>query len=227
MAYTKDDVKKIIGEYALGLRERRLQFSGPQREVLEEVLLRELCGVKKEEKQEEKLYGIALMQKMASPPLTILIREHATVLYGLRDSLKKYTEDNLWELYLQATKGIELGRFSKRKTGISGKIPMQVSSLCNLENYFVQRGKTTERPFADLEFRMRLQRNNTLSSVSVVESSEKPKKVEKTKLKIKKTAEKIEKKDEKKYKKKDEEDDTFEEASDVDDEWGWMGDKYK
>ena len=45
MDYTRDDVTRIIGAYAIALQERRLQFSGPQRSVLEEVLLRELCGL--------------------------------------------------------------------------------------------------------------------------------------------------------------------------------------
>ncbi len=150
MSYTKDDVDKIVGVYAIALRERRLVFSKPQRSVLEEVLRRELGGVKEKGKKEEKLYGIALIQKLASPSLTVMIREHAVVLYGQEGGVKKYTENDLLGLYHQATKGIEGYRFRKMHTGIARRVPLGIAVLYTLERYFLDRGKIQERPFMEL-----------------------------------------------------------------------------
>ncbi len=172
MDYTRDDVTKIIGAYAIALQERRLQFSGPQRLVLEEVLLRELCGLEdtKRRKEEEKSYGIALIQKLGSSSITVVIREHARILYGQDESLRRYTEDNLLGLYQQALGGIYQYSFHKLKAGISRKIPLEVNSLCILERYFVNRGRITETRFIDLRQRKQVSVQNKLLRQPAVKS---------------------------------------------------------
>ncbi len=234
MSYRKNDVSRIVGEYALALREKRLCFSAPQRSTLEEVLLAELCGegAKGESKNSEhkELYGVALQKAVGRPSLSITIAAHAHELYGKNRGLERYSEDNLLKLYQQAIRGICMYnryKFSKVRAGIPMRVPISLQSLCMLECYFMERGMITEKPFYELQqWRRQVSTNRELQEpAAVVKSVKKSAGTTTQDVVIKDFVKDGKKRNNSKQKDSEEEEKDDKSFDKVNKEWGWLAPK--